>query len=114
MLAALSRSPRGVASVREAGRRASVSPTATSRALTRLTSARLITQIPIMLACGHAAAATVYQVRFGSPHWLALAPMVARVHLPTRSGGTHTTRVPPRLLHLFWRSEEHTSELQSQ
>src|ERR1700733_10105244 len=35
LLAALSRSPRGVASIREAARRAGVSPTATARALAR-------------------------------------------------------------------------------
>ena len=40
-----------------------------------------------MLARGHAAEATVYQVRFSSPLWLGLAP---------------AKRVPPHLLHLFW------------
>jgi DNA-binding Lrp family transcriptional regulator len=102
VLAALSRSPRGVASVREAGRRAGVSPTATARALARLTSDGLITQTPMMLARGRAAEATVYQVRFGSPQWLALAPAIARVRVPARPGGAHATRVPPHLLHLFW------------
>jgi hypothetical protein len=102
VLAALSRSPRGVASVREAGRRAGVSPTATARALARLTSDGLVTQTPVMLARGRAAEATVYRVRFGSPQWLALAPVIARVHVPARSEWTHGTRVPPRLLHLFW------------
>ena len=79
VLAALSRSPRGVASVREAARRAGVSPTAASRALVRLASDGLITATPVMLARGHAAEATVYQVRFGSPQWLELAPAIARV-----------------------------------
>jgi MarR family len=102
VLAALSRSPRGVASVREAGRRAGVSPTATARALARLTSAGLVTQTPTMLARGHAAEMTVYRVRFGSPQWLALAPVVARIRVPARSEGAHATRVPPHLLHLFW------------
>jgi hypothetical protein len=59
VLAALSRSPRGVASVREAGRRAGVSPTATARALARLTTDDLVTQTPTMLARGRAAAAAV-------------------------------------------------------
>src|SRR5215472_212823 len=44
VLAALSRSPRGVASVREAARRAGTSPTATARALASLTSAGLVMQ----------------------------------------------------------------------
>jgi MarR family len=102
VLATLSRSPRGVASIREAGRRAGVSPTATTHALARLTSDGLITQTPTMLARGHATEATVYRVRFGSPRWLRLAPLVAKVHLPAHCGGTHATRVPPHLLHLFW------------
>jgi MarR family len=102
VLAALSRSPRGVASVREAARRAGVSPTATGRALARLNSDGLITQTPMMIARGHAAEATVYQVRFGSPRWLALAPVIARVRGPARPEGAHVKRVPPHLLHLFW------------
>ncbi len=101
MLAALSRSPQGAVSVREAGRRAGVSPTAAARALTRLASSGLIWRAPAILARGRAAEATVYRVRFGSPKWLALAPAVARVHLPARSGGAHATRVPPHLPRLF-------------
>lgn len=89
VLAALSRSPRGVASVREAGRRAGVSPTATARALARLTTDDLVTQTPVMLARGRAAETAVYRVRFGSPQWLALAPVIARVRVPARfEGGT--------------------------
>jgi DNA-binding transcriptional ArsR family regulator len=98
MLAALSRSSRGGASVREAARRAGVSPTAAARALARLTSEGLIAQTPMMLAQGHAVEATVYQVLFGSPRWLALA----RVRLPARREGPHARRVPPHLQHLFW------------
>lgn len=102
VLAALSRSPRGVASVREAARRAGVSPTATARALARLDSEGLITRTPLMIAQGHAVEATVYRVRFGSPRWLALAPVIARVRVPGRSKRPHVKRVPPHLLHLFW------------
>jgi MarR family len=101
LLAALSRSPRGVASVREAARRAGVSPTAASRALVRLASDGLITVTPMMLARGHAAEATVYEVRFGSPQWLELAPAIGRVRLPVRHE-RRAKRVPPYLLHLFW------------
>lgn len=56
----------------------------------------------MMIARGQAAEATVYRVRFGSPQWLALAPAIARVRAPVRSGGPHAKRVPPHLLHLFW------------
>src|SRR5580698_7737344 len=79
VLAALSRSPRGVASVREAARRAVVSPTAAGRALTRLAAKSLVTRTPMMIARGQASEMTVYQVRFGSDEWLALAPVVAKV-----------------------------------
>jgi hypothetical protein len=102
VLAALSRSPRGVASVREAARRAGASPTATARAVARLTSAGLIIQSRAMLARGRATQATVYQVPFASPGWLALAPVIATVQLPARLDRAHATRVPPHLLHLLW------------
>jgi DNA-binding Lrp family transcriptional regulator len=102
VLAALSRSPRGVASVREAARRAGVSPTAAARALARLTSNGPVMRTPMMLARGHAIEATVYQVSFGSPQWLALAPAIARVVLPARPEGARAKRVPPHLRHLFW------------
>ena len=55
-----------------------------------------------MLARGRATEATVYQVPFGSPRWLELAPTIARVQLPRRHQSTHASRVPPHLLHLFW------------
>jgi predicted transcriptional regulator len=102
VLAALSRSPRGVVSVREAARRAGTSPTATARALDRLTSVGLIRQTYAMLARGRATEAKVYQVPFASPQWLALAPAIARVQLPAGLERAHATRVPPHLLHLFW------------
>jgi DNA-binding Lrp family transcriptional regulator len=102
VLAALSRSPRGVASIREAARRAGVSPTAATRALARLSSEGLITQTPMTIARGHATEVTVYRVQFGSPRWLALAPVIAQVHMPDRPEPANVKRVPPHLLHLFW------------
>lgn len=102
VLAALSRSPRGVSSVREAARRAGVSPTAAGRALARLVARGLVTQNPMMLARGRASEVTVYQMRFGSDEWLALAPIVAKVQLPDRASRPRAKRVPPHLLHLFW------------
>jgi hypothetical protein len=102
VLAALSRSPRGVSSAREAARRAGVSPTAAGRALAQLAARGLITLAPIMLTRGHASEVTVYQVRFGSDEWLALAPVVAKVHLPERASRPRAKRVPPHLLHLSW------------
>lgn len=102
VLAALSKSPRGVSSVREAARRAGVSPTAARRALERLTAQGIITQTPMMLARGRASEMTVYQVRFGSSKWLSLAPAIANVRLPGPVSRPRAKRVPPHLLHLFW------------
>jgi len=102
VLAALSRSPRGVSSVREAARRAVVSPTTAGHALARLTARGFITQTPMMIARGHASEETVYQVRFGSAEWLALAPAIAKVRLPERANIAHAKRVPRNLRHLFW------------
>jgi hypothetical protein len=102
VLAALSRASRGVISVREAGRRAGVSPTAAGRALARLLAKGLITQTPTMIAQGHATSATVYRVRFGSAEWLALAPLVAKIRLPHSASRSRAKRVPPYLRHLFW------------
>jgi hypothetical protein len=70
--------------------------------LAQLAARGLITLAPIMLTRGHASEVTVYQVRFGSDEWLALAPVVAKVHLPERASRPRAKRVPPHLLHLFW------------
>ena len=102
VLAALSRSPRGLASVRETARRAGVSPTAAGRALALLSAQGIITQSPVMLARGRASQAPLYQVRFGTAEWAALAPAVAKVRLPARTGSRRVKRVPPHLRHLFW------------
>ena len=102
VLAALSRSPRGLASVRETARRAGVSPTAAGRALALLSAQGIISQSPMMLARGRASQATVYRVRFGMAEWAALAPAVAKVRLPGRTGRRRVKRVPPHLRHLFW------------
>jgi DNA-binding Lrp family transcriptional regulator len=102
VLAALSRSPRGLASVRETARRAGVSPTAAGRALALLSAKGTITQSPMMLAKGRASQTTVYQVRFGTAEWAALAPAVAKVRLPVHTGSHRVKRVPPHLRHLFW------------
>lgn len=102
VLAALSRSSRGVTSAREAAWRAGVSPTAAGRALTHLVTQGLVDQKPMTLARGHASEATVYQVAFGSGEWLAIAPAIARVKLPELAHRPRAKRVPPYLRHLFW------------
>jgi hypothetical protein len=55
-----------------------------------------------MIARGHATAATVYRVRFGSDEWLTLAPLVAKIQLPDCVANSPAKRVPLHLRHLFW------------
>ncbi len=56
----------------------------------------------MMLARGRASQAPVYRLRFGTAEWAALAPAVAKVRLPARTGSHRVKRVPPHLRHLFW------------
>lgn len=102
VLAALSRSPRGLASARTVARRASVSPAAAGRALDTLSARGLIGQQDMMLARGHAQLERVYRANVASPAWTRLAPQLARVRLPRRRPARQAGRVPPRLRHLFW------------
>src|SRR5258706_9685928 len=79
VLAALSRSPRGLASVRAAARRAAVGPTAAGPALSALAARGLIVEQDMMLARGHAQPERVYRANVVSPEWAALAPGLARI-----------------------------------
>lgn len=101
VLAALSRSPRGLASVRAVARRAGVSPTAAGRAIDVLSRQGLVVETDVMLAQGRAERAHLYRAEVGSRAWALLAPQLARVILPVRSAPP-VRRVPASLLHLFW------------
>jgi hypothetical protein len=102
VLAALSRSPRGLASVRTVARRAAVSPTAAGRALETLSARGLVLQQDMMLARGRARRERVYRADIASPAWSQLAPQLARIRLPGRKPARQAGRVPPQLRHLFW------------
>lgn len=109
VLAALARSPRGLASVRSVGRRAGVSPTAAGRALRSLTEAGLARAENQMLALGQATRVLVYSAVVDHPRWHELAPALATVSLPPLPEQVSAQTVPYYLRHLFWNAA--TSQL---
>jgi DNA-binding transcriptional ArsR family regulator len=104
-LAALSRHPLGLASVRALARASGLSPTAAGRALRRLTEAGHAERQPIRVVEGRVRDRSVWTVRFGSPEWLAVAARVGTAVLPRRRAADPPQRVPRRLGHLFWNED---------
>lgn len=102
VLAALARSPRGLASVRAVGRRAGVSPTAAARALTALAAQGLVRTQRSTVAMGKATEVDVYTAVVTAPRWPELAPQLALIRLPLPEAPQGSNVVPPRLRHLFW------------
>ena len=102
VLAALARSPRGLASIRSVARRAGVSPTAAGRALHGLTQAGLARAEKQTLALGQATPVLVYSAVVDHPRWHELAPALARVFLPPLPEHVPAQTVPFYLRHLFW------------
>jgi DNA-binding transcriptional ArsR family regulator len=103
-LAALSRAPLGLRSVRAVARAARISPTAAGRALEALTAAGLVCSEERTLAEGRATAATTWTVAPG-PTWFGVADQIALVELPRPSPATPPRRVPQRFWHLFWNAD---------
>lgn len=102
VLAALARSPRGLASIRSVARRAGVSPTAAGRALDALTQAGLARAEKQTLALGRATPVLVYSAVVDHPRWHELAPALAKVTLPPLPAQVTAQTVPYYLRHLFW------------
>jgi MarR family protein len=102
VLAALARSPRGLASIRSVARRAGVSPTAAGRALHALVKAGLARADKQTLAFGRATPVLVYSAAVDHPNWHELAPALARVTLPPLHDRLPAQTVPYYLRHLFW------------
>jgi hypothetical protein len=102
VLAALARSPRGLASIRSVARRAGVSPTAAGRALDSLTLAGLVRAEKQTLALGRATPVLVYSAVGDHPRWHGLAPALAEVALPPLPEQVPAQTVPYYLRHLFW------------
>lgn len=110
VLAALQRSPRGALSARAVARKAGVSPTAASRALTRLRARGLTRRVPVTVAEGAARRASVWRLDHRSPRWPALAPVLAAVERPA-TATTPASGLPRRLDHLFWNLEPRRLDL---
>jgi DNA-binding transcriptional ArsR family regulator len=104
-LAALARRPLGLASARALGRAAGLSPTATGRALRRLSAAGYVERRTVRVVEGRVRERPVWMVRFGSPVWTAVASRVGTVVLPQRTSDSPPHRVPGRLGHLFWNED---------
>jgi DNA-binding Lrp family transcriptional regulator len=105
VLAALARSPRGLASVRAVARRSGVSPTTAGRCLARLIRDGLATSAPDMIAAGRARRAQVFRASVTSPRWPEIAGQLARIALPAPGSirrASEAVTVPYYLRHLFW------------
>ena len=102
VLAALSRAPLGLTSVRAVARRSGVSPTAAAGALERLVVRGLVLEEHRLVAAGTARATRIFRANLGAREWPKLAQGLARVGAPLPAPARPAERVPPRLRHLFW------------
>ena len=103
MLAALWRPPRGLVSVRQVAGAAKVSPTCASRALTGLQGKRLAVTAEPVVFDGRAERRKVWEVNWGSPEWLRVAPAVGKAVLPAgQTPVPRSSRLPARLASSFW------------
>jgi DNA-binding transcriptional regulator YhcF (GntR family) len=102
VLTALGRSPLGLISVRAVARRAGLSPTAASRALSALGKRGLVRRERRFVAAGRAREFDVFRLAFASRYWQEIAPTVAHVRLPEARYTRSDRQVPRRLRHLFW------------
>lgn len=102
VLAALARSPRGLASRRAVARRAGVSPTAASRALSALEAAGLARTDHATVAMGRAVDTDIHTAVVTAARWPELAPQLALIELPAREAERTAGVVPRHLRHLFW------------
>lgn len=103
VLAALARAPLGLTSRRAVARRAGLSPTAATRALSALEQRRLVGRERELIVLGRAREVEVYRANVLAPEWRELAPLLALVRAPRQHRTAHRSRrVPIELRHLFW------------
>lgn len=113
VLAALSRRPRGLRSVRAVARASGLSPTTAGRALARLAEKGYVARKKVRATEGRVLDVTVWVIRWASAEWLAVAAAVGSVVLPEKAGKADRPvsarprgrRVPSRLAHLFWNED---------
>lgn len=106
VLAALSRRPTGLRSLRAVSRAAHLSPTTAGSAIQSLTNRGLVTASTETVAEGSARDLTVYRLVL-SPQWSRIAAVVSQT-VPPHVEETPTpppTVVPQRLWHHFWNIE---------
>jgi DNA-binding transcriptional ArsR family regulator len=111
VLAAVARSPLGLASNRAVARAAGVSPTAASVALRRLGSLGLVRTEVETLALGKATRVGVLHAEIGSEEWPEVAEAIRSVRLPGLPSPRPARRVPPYLRHLFWNTHPRQLEV---
>lgn len=102
VLAALSRAPLGLTSVRTVAQRAGASPTAAGHAVELLRRQGLVTSERRTLPAGRAREFEVIGLDYGSPRWQRLADRIATVQPPPPPQRSRAAPVPARLRHLFW------------
>jgi DNA-binding MarR family transcriptional regulator len=112
VLAALRSAPFGLVSARAVARRSGLSPTTAARALSALHDRELVTRSTETIAAGRARRVEVWRANFGHRRWPRLDPVLAEVEAPKRRGEVEG-RVPTRLLHLFWNTDEQQLDVQS-
>lgn len=108
VLAALRQAPLGLVSARAVAARASISPTAASRALRRLEREELVRHEPATLALGRAREVDLWRANVLHPRWSEISAGLARVEPPKRApspGRVRDARIPVRLRHLFWNAD---------
>lgn len=105
VLAALSRAPRGLVSVRAVARRAGVSPTAAGAAVRSLSRRGLVRKEREWVASGRARELELIRAEVTATDWPRLAPQLAAVAPPAAPAAPRPTRLPARLSHLFWNAD---------
>jgi hypothetical protein len=111
VIAALARSPRGLASARAVAARAGVSPTAASRAIHELEERGLVKRERTWIAAGHAREVELFTANVMAPQWPDLAPRLDAIEPPRRGKPTRHRRVPKYLEHLFWNTAQSQLEV---
>jgi hypothetical protein len=102
VLAALSRRPLGLRSVRAVARAAGISPTTAGRVVAKLESEGLVERKDLRVVEGVPRSLSVWRINAESKRWAQIAPSVRRVRPPQDTSRPMGGKVPRRYRHLFW------------